>query len=508
MTEDSPTGDSDVVGETKPVDDWEAAEDTRDLRRKTIRGGAATMAGQACKLVLTVTSTAVLARLLDPEDFGLMGMVSVVVGFLLAVGDMGLSIAVVQREDLRREQVDKLFWIGLGLQLVLAVTTAASAPLLGSLYGEPAVVKMTVVMSVGFVIAGLGMTQLALLRRRLRFGTVTVINVGSLLGGITLGIAAAVAGAGYWALVVQQLSQRTIETVAAWLACNWRPRRPQRGVEIRSLLRFGGFHTGFAFVNYFARNGDNMLIGWFWGAGPLGLYTRAYGLLMMPLVQLNVPITGVTLPALSRMQSEPERFRRAYLQALGLLVTLGMPLIAFTIVAAPEIVAVFLGPKWDAVVPIFQILGVVGFAQLVTNTCGMLWVATGRTDAMFRVGVWSTIATLATFAVAIPAGIERLALCYAVYTWVVTWPILTLATRETSVTVKDIVSRISRPALFALALGLLLVGVSETLNGSPVVVRLSVLSATSAAAWLLFVRKLAPDLDPFRLFAELRRRPA
>ena len=501
-----------AVGESprppeKP-DPWDDAEATRDLRAKTLRGGAATMAGQACKLVLTVLSTAVLARLLDPEDFGLMGMVAVVVGFLLAVGDMGLSVAVIQREKLERAQVDKLFWIGLAVQVVLAALTAAAAPLLGLLYGEPAVVEMTIVMSVGFVIAGLGMTQLALLRRRLRFGSVTLIEVGSLIGGIALGISSAVLGAGYWALVFMQLGQRSLETIGACLVCRWRPRWPKRETEVRPLLRFGGFHTGFAFVNYFARNSDNLLIGWFWGAAPLGLYTRAYGLLMMPLVQLNVPITGVTLPALSRLQNEPERFRRAYLKALGLLSTLGLPLVVFTIVAAPEIIYAFLGPKWLGVVPIFRCLGIVGIAQLVTNTCGMLFVACGRTEAMFRFGIWSTIATLAVFAAAIPAGIEVLAMSYATYTWVIALPILAWATRRTPVTVNDILRTIARPAFFALALGLLLWGVASCTTGFAPITRLVIASAVSGVAWLVFVRKIARDLDPIRLFAELRKKPA
>lgn len=488
-----------------PNDDWGDLDVTRDLKARTIRGGAATMLGQALKLVLTVASTAVLARLLPPEDFGLMGMVSVVIGFLMAVGDMGISMVIVQRAGLLRAQVDKLFWFGLTLQLVLAGVTAAAAPAIGALFGEPAVVVMTIVMAGGFVIAGLGMTHMALMRRQMRFVTVTCIEIGALVGGIALGIVAAAAGYGAWSLVVLYLGHRGLETLGAWLASSWRPRLPRREVTIGPLLRFGGYHSGFAFVNYFARNSDNLLIGWFWGAGPLGLYSKAYSLLMMPIVQLNVPISGVTLPALSRLQNEPERFRRAYLRAVELLATLGLPLVTFTIVAAEDIVLVLLGEQWTAVIAIFRILGLVGLAQLITNTAGMLFVATGRTDRMFRLGVWTTIATLATFALALPHGIERLTLCYAAYTWASAVPILWMATRGTSITVNDIFRCIARPAACAMALACGLLGVAALLTSLGPLSRLTMLGVASTAIWFTLVVKATPDLNPLRLFAEMRR---
>lgn len=498
---------SSIRADARTDDAWDL-DDREDLRGRTIRGGAATMLGQALKLVLTVTSTAVLARLLPPEDFGLMGMVSVVVGFLIAVGDMGLSVAIIQREGLRRVEADKLFWIGLYLQIALAALTAACAPLLASLYNEPQVVPMTIAMAGAFVIVGLGMTHLALLRRRLRFGRVAAIELGSLAVGIAVGIGAAALGWGAWALVAMYLAQRSVETCAAWLASAWRPQRARRDVSVAPLLRFGGYHTGFAFVNYFARNSDNLLIGWFWGAGPLGFYTRAYGLLMMPLVQLNVPITGVTLPALSRLQGEPARFRNVYLRALGLLATLGLPLIAFTIVAAPEIIALFLGPQWSSVVPVFRVLGVVGLAQLITNTAGMLYVATGQTDRMFRLGVWSTIATLACFVFALPHGIEAMAQAYAAYTCVAALPILSHASKGSSITVADILKTIARPGACALCVAAALFALAPAIASHSALLRLIILSGTSAVLWLLFVRVVARDLDPIRLFREMRRKPA
>lgn len=504
---DPPAGPT--VDAAAPVDDdeWDL-DDRRDLRSRTIRGGALTMLGQGLKLILTVTSTAALARLLPPEDFGLMGMVSVVVGFLIAVGDMGLSIAIVQREELRRREVDKLFWIGLYLQIALAVLTAISAPLLGSLFGEAAVVPMTVAMSFGFVVVGLGMTHLALLRRRMRFGRVAAIELGSLALGIAVGIAGAAMGFGAWSLVAMYLVQRSAETVAAWLASGWRPRRAKRDVSVAPLLRFGGYHTGFAFVNYFARNSDNLLIGWFWGAGPLGFYTRAYGLLMMPIVQLNVPISGVTLPALSRLQNDAERFRHVYLRAIGLLATLGLPLITFTIVAAPDIIAVFLGPQWHEVVPVFRILGLVGLAQLITNTAGMLYVASGRTDRMFRIGIWCTLATVGCFVLALPHGIESVALCYAAYTWLAAVPILSHASRGSSITVADIMKTIARPAMCACLIASVLVLVTPALQTMSPFLRVSVLTVASGATWFAFLRLFARDLDPLRLFREMKRKPA
>ncbi len=480
-----------------------------ELRAKTLRGGANTLVGQVAKLGLTLASTALLSRLLTPEDFGVFGMVMVVIGFLVAVGDLGLGVTILQRKMLSDRDIDRLFWVGLGLQVALAAATALAAPWIGHVFGVAALVEITVVMALGFVITGLGMVHLALLRRAMRFGTAALIEVAALCGGLVLGLGGALLGFGAWSLVALYLGQRTIETSLAWAASTYRPRLPKRSrddSEGPGLFGVGGFHSAFSFCNYFARNGDNMLIGWFWGAGALGLYSRAYGLLMLPLVQLNVPISSVSLPALSKLQDEPARFRRVYLRALSLLAYLGLPLVTFTILAAEEIILVMIGPQWVEVVPLFRALGVVGLFQLVTNTGGLLFVATGRTDRMLSVGLWGTTATLVTFVVALPHGTHAMALAYASYSGLVALPTLYVATRGTAVSLRDIGRTLARPAAAACLVACALLAVAPAIAHLDVRLRLTLLSLLAGLAWLASLRLLAAEASPLKLFAELRRR--
>ena len=475
-----------------------------DLRGKTIKSGAVTVAAQAAKFVLTTASTVVLARLLTPADFGLMAMVTVVLGFVLACSDMGLSLAVVQRDKITREQVDKLFWITLGLQLVLAFLTCLAAPLLALLYQEPRVTAMTMVMASGFLIVGLGLQHQALLRRRMRFRILAIIEVSAMSVGVAAGLIAASSGLGYWSLVVMYLTPRVLETTGLWMACKWRPRAPRRATSVRSLLRFGGYHTGFQFVNYFARNSDNLLIGWFWGATPLGLYSRAYSLLMLPIVQLNGPVTAVAMPALSRLQHERERFRRAYLLYLEVLTSLSIPVVAVTIILAPEIVELALGDQWTEVVPVFRWLGVAGLVQVVTNTYGTIMITAGRTDRMFRIGVWGTLATLGVFLYGLSYGVARLAMLYAAYTWLSALPIFAYACLGTALRLRDIGQTILRPIGAALLIAASMQAAMLPMGEAAAWLRFGVSGLVAGLVWLALYTTVFRSSNPLRLLRELR----
>ena len=288
-----------------------------DLAGRSTRGGAVTLSAQVFKFVFSTVATIVLARMLTPEDYGLIGMVVIITNFVGMFQYLGLSTATVKWAELSHPQVSTLFWINVGLSAAIMVVTVACGPLLAWFYKEPRLIGITAGYAVSILLTGLYIQHEAILIRQMRFAAVAIVEIGAIALGLGAAIVAAWYGAGYWALVVNMLVMTVATLVGLWVACGWWPGLPVRGSGVRAMLSYGGDLTGFNFMSYFARNMDNLLIGKFWGAYQLGVYSRAYQMLLMPMQQINAPLAAVAVPALSRLADSPERYRAAYLKNSG-----------------------------------------------------------------------------------------------------------------------------------------------------------------------------------------------
>jgi PST family polysaccharide transporter len=375
-----------------------------DLGRRTARGGAVTIVTQGTKFFLGMIGTVILARLLTPADYGLIGMVAVFTGFISVFKDLGLSAATIQKAELSSQQVSTLFWFNVGVSIGMMLVTAALAPVIASFYAEPRLTRITLAYAAGFLFGGLAVQHEALLRRRMRFAALASAEIISLVVSSVVAITLAWHGLGYWALISSQLCLGMTYALVVWIACRWRPGLPVRYSGVRPMLAFGGNLTAFGVVNYFARNLDNMLIGRYWGSAALGLYGRAYQLLLLPIDQINTPITVVAVPALSRLVDTPDRYRKAYLRMLEKLTMVTMPLVAFMIVTSDWLVQIVLGSQWRGVTPIFMLLGIAGLIQTVTNTTGWLFTTQGTTRTMFRLGIINSLIAVASIIVGLPWG--------------------------------------------------------------------------------------------------------
>src|SRR3954454_4995975 len=237
-----------------------------ELGKRSARGGAVTFAAQACKFGLSMSSAIVLARVLTPQDYGLIGMVAILVGFLGMFQYLGLSTATIQWSDLNHQQVSALFWMNMALSAAIMLVTIAAAPLAAWFYKDPRLIGITVGYAVSILITGLYIQHEAILIRQMRFAITAVIEVSAMAIGLGAAIVAAIYGARYWALVINQIVLATVSVVGMWAACRWRPSLPRPGAGVRSMLTFGSNIAGFSVMQYFARNADNALIGKFWGA--------------------------------------------------------------------------------------------------------------------------------------------------------------------------------------------------------------------------------------------------
>ena len=355
---------------------------------RTARGGLVTMVAHGLKFAVSIVATAILARLLTPQDYGLIGMVAIATSLVAMFKDMGLSLATIQRSEINYDQISTLFWVNVTISVTIMGLVMLAAPGVAWFFGEPRLSMITVVTAAGFLIGGLAVQHEALLRRQMRFFILSGIAFASMTCGYIVGITLAWYGIHYWALVFSQLALLGTNTAGVWLACRWWPGRPKRGSGVKTMLSFGGDVTGYNTLNYFSRNTDNLLIGRLGGAQALGLYNKAQQLLGMPTDQINEPLFSVAIPALSRLTDSPQRYRKAYLRMMEKVIMLTMPVVGLMIVAADWLVQLVLGPQWSQAVPILIFMSVSGLFAPVMNTLGWLLVTQGRTREMLY---WSAI---------------------------------------------------------------------------------------------------------------------
>jgi O-antigen/teichoic acid export membrane protein len=416
-----------------------------DLKGRSVRGGIATMLGQAATFVVQTASTVVLARLLTPEDYGMIAMITAVTGFVTLFKDLGLSMATVQKAEITHEQVTMLFWINVALSAVVMLIVMALAPVIAWFYGEPKLLPLTLVMAIGFVFGGLCVQHSALLRRQMQFGTLALIDVLRQVVSVLAGIIAALAGAGVWSLVYMPLAASVFNVVAVWIASPWRPGLPARHADVRGMLGFGANLTGFSVLNYFTRNADNVIVGYALGSGALGIYSKAYGLLEMPMKQINAPLNSVMLPALSRLQTDPDRYRRYYLQALAAIAMVTMPIVTLLFVIADDVVLILLGSQWTAVVTPFRWLAPAAFFGSINFAPGWLCVSLGRTNIQLRWAMLSAPAVVAAFLIGVNWGINAVAAAFSV-TWCALFVLfLVWACHRSPVRFQDILGSLAIP---------------------------------------------------------------
>lgn len=378
---------------------------------------------QIFRMVVTFAQTIILARLLVPADFGLVATITPITAFIGLFQNIGLQQAIIQRPSVTREHLNQMFWITMLVGTVVVLAMVAIAPFAAQFYGDKRITMIVILGALPLLVASLGSVPITLLNRNLRFGQIALNDALVAGSGLVFSVLAAWAHWGYWSLVVGWVGSAVVGFVAAWLASPWMPGRPTLRIQ-SELLSFGANLTGFNFVNFFARNLDNILLGRFSGMDQLGYYDRGYKLLLFPLQNISRPLTRLMVPLLSRIQEDKARFKSVYLQtnwALGLFV---MPGVAAMTMTSDEVVKIFFGPHWAPVAPIFAWLGVASFAEIVLTSNGWIFICQGRTKEMFRNGLVNSGITIASFVVGLHWGAVGLAAAYAISGYVLRIPLV------------------------------------------------------------------------------------
>jgi O-antigen/teichoic acid export membrane protein len=416
-----------------------------DLRGRSVRGGMLNITSQGAQFLIQSIATVVLARLLTPADFGLVAMVSTVTGLGQAFADMGLSEATIQRKEISHDQVSALFWINVAIGLGLMLITVMSAPVLARFYRDSRIVNITLLVSLTFLFGGLRVQPDAILKRQMRFSSLAIRDVTSYLIAVPIAITMAWRGFGYWALVALPLILNFTVMTLSWLMVKWKPSLPRRDAEIGSMIAFGGNVAASYFIITVSRSADNVLIGRYSGASPLGLYSRAYNLLMLPVRQLSAPMGGVAIPAFSRTQGDPERFARYYLRTVNLMMWISAPIFAFLFVAAKPVIVLALGNQWRAAAPVFQILAICALGQLFLESTIWLFVSRGQSNGLFKLLLVISPIIIVSYAIGLPFGIKGVALSGSLTLLAMLPWILKFSFRGTELTLKRLGQAIVHP---------------------------------------------------------------
>lgn len=385
------------------------------LKQRAITGAKWTTASTVLVSVFQFIQLIILARLLGSSAFGLIGMVMVVVGFANAFADMGMSNAIIHRQDTTKQQLSSLYWLNLFTGIVVCCTVILISPLIVEFFQEPQLQNLLIFTSAIFLITPIGQQFQMLLQKELNFDRLAKIDVMSSFFGTVIAISSALLGFGALSLVFGQLGSTSLKSVNL-ATVGWRTWKPSLHFDIADLkgyLGFGMYQMGERSINYFSANIDTILIGRLLGAEVLGLYTVAYQLIITPLRKINPILTRVAFPVFAKIQSDNLSLISGYNQMIKLLGYLSCPLLIGLAVTAPLLVPALFGDGWEQTIFLVQVLSVVGILKMLSNPGGSLLLAKGYANIGFYWNLLYTIFAAVIFYIVIPYGIQVFVLTYA-----------------------------------------------------------------------------------------------
>lgn len=458
-----------------------------DFRKVAASGMIFIAGGQAIKLFVHVSSIIVLSRLLGPADFGVFAMISPVLALFAIVRDGGLTSAILQRKSISDAELTTLFWISIGWGIGLAGLLALAAPLIAQFYGEPRLVNLVYASSAIVIAGSLSLQHMTLLNRALRFRTLAAIDAGSLAFGYMIAAIIALLTPSYWALWAANATTAGVICAAGWIACRWRPGGPRFTPGVGDMLRTGGSVTISGLFDFLIRSVDTALIGHFRGSFELGLYNRAYRIVLLPLIFVSAPLDRLVLPSLVRMCDRPERYRKVYRLALQAPLLAILPAMV-TIAAMPEPVCrLLLGPGWTEAAPLLAWLSVAGALQLVTSSLGSLLISQGRASELTALNAASLVLACAAFSIGIPFGALGVAAAYATSEIIRAPAAICWATRKGPLRARDVLVTVLPFLLSALCIYAALFWVSRRLAGGPLLLALSITVSYSITSFGLLL---------------------
>lgn len=365
----------------------------------------------------------ILARLLEPADFGLIGMALVFTSLANIFLEQGFSEALIQRRELDSEHIDTIFWVSVGMGVTLTLIGILSSPLIAFLFHEPKLGPVVSFLSLNFFLSGLGGTQQAILYRNMKFKSLSVRSLIGRIGAGIAGIGCAFLGYGVWSLVVQQLVASLVSVTLLWQMSAWRPGLHFSKQHFSELFSFSFSMFWHKIVNFIDMKSDNFVIGYFLGPVMLGYYSVGYRIYEV----LSSLITGVVIPAVfpifSRLQNDNAQLQAVFLRGTKLLSIVVFPLFLGVASLAPELITALFGGKWAPSIPVLQVLVFAGLLQAFLSLNGSLVIALGRPVDLLKIRIFASIVILIAFVISVRWGIVAVAVAYAAANFILIAPL-------------------------------------------------------------------------------------
>ena len=478
------------------------------LANRAMRAASWRFATMAFNLSIQLAVGIVLARLLPPSDFGLVALAFVLSGFGELLANLGIPNAIVQRSVLTETHIRSAFTISVILGILVAGLIWVGAPWSTLIFDEPELPKVLRAYCLVFVITGFSNTAGALARRELDFRTLFFVNIaGYVLGHATVAISLALLGFGVWSLVAGRMGMQLVQAVLLfrWVRHSVKPTLARE--ESRQLLGFGSGNALSGLLQYLARSGDKIVVGrWLGGAGPLGLYNRAFQQMQLPSDNVGQLLVAVLFPAFSELQEDTKRFGMAFLRSIELATLLTAPIMAGMFVAAPHLIVGLYGAQWGGSVKPFQVLAIGGVLATLYPVATVAAEALGRVYAVsLRSGIFA--ATVFVLGVAaIPWGLTGMGAAVVVSYGVVYFLTASLVIRTIKLSGREFLRAHVPGAAVALVVGVVALAVRfslEALGLSHLVILFALIGACAIAMWVA-IRWLPRSVRPDQLLGQIR----
>lgn len=424
------------------------------LAKQTIKGIAWLLGSRAWYQFIHFLVSIILARLLLPEDFGLLGMALVFTNFLNTLSDFGLTSAIVQQKDVSEQQLSSIFWFDLFIGLLCAILLIVISPLISQFYKEPRMIQILSVLSINFILLNGNIVPYALAQKELDFGKITRINALAVFFSGSIAILTAYLGLGVWALVLQSLSSSLLLLILFWFRSTFIPRFHFNLEDLKNIWKYSMNLMGFSVTNYFSRNADYMIVGHYLGTAALGFYTLAYNLMLFPITNLVGVINQAVFPAFAKIQDSPETVSNAYIKSCQYLGFFTIPAMTGLAIFSKEAILTIYGTKWLESAGVLSLLCLVALFQPFTSLVGVLFLARGFTKWLFR---WSLVITpimIASFLIGIKWGIKGVATGYLIAQFLVLIFGMPFMYRKVGVSITQLLGALKIPAVSAVIMAI------------------------------------------------------
>ncbi len=372
--------------------------------RKTKAGIIWSFVNQGGAQLLNLFITFILARLVTPDEFGTIAMVTVFTGFAIRFVDFGFSASLIQKKEINQKDINTVFFFNITFGIVLTTLFFFLSPLIANFYDVAILNILTKVLSFIFVITALSGVNKAVIRKDMNFKLSSIFSLTALILSSSLAIIFAYMGYGVWSILIKILSREVFISLLYFIFYPVNQRPVFNKNSFNSMFKMGRNVAGESMINYWSRNADNLLIGKMLNSGALGVYSKAYAVMMLPLTNFSRVIAKVMFPSFSLIQDNIPEIKRIYLNATKVIAFLTFPMMGGLAVVSREFVLTAFGPGWEEMIPLVSFLSILGASQSILSLNGTIYNSLNKSHIAFRISLVFGLLNVLGFYIGIKLG--------------------------------------------------------------------------------------------------------